>query len=52
MRAILLRGKLLYVSEMDAIPLEEDEYFLFELEGMEVVADNGRILGGNYRTRI
>ncbi len=40
-----LRGKLLFVSEMDAIPLAEDEYFLFELEGMEVVAENGRILG-------
>ena len=40
-----LRNKLLYVSEEDAIPLEEDEYFLFELEGMEVVTEDGRILG-------
>ena len=43
--AELLRGKLLYVSELDAIPLDEDEYFLFELEGMEVVTEDGRILG-------
>ena len=40
-----LRDKLLYVSELEAIPLDEDEYFLFELEGMEVVTDDGRILG-------
>lgn len=40
-----LRDKLLYVSELDAIPLDEDEYYLFELEGMEVVAEDGRILG-------
>ena len=43
--ADLLRGKYLFVSEEDAIPLEEDEYFLFELVGLEVVTDDGRILG-------
>ena len=44
-QADALRGKYLFVSEEDAIPLEEDEYFLFELEGLEVVTDDGRILG-------
>lgn len=44
-QAETLRGQYLYVSEEDAIPLEEDEYFLFELEGLEVVTDDGRILG-------
>ncbi len=43
--ADLLRGKLLFVSDEDAIPLQEDEYFLFELEGLQVVTDDGRILG-------
>ena len=28
-----------------AIPLEEDEYFLFELIGMSVISDEGEVLG-------
>lgn len=40
-----LRGQLLQVREDQAIPLEEDEYFLFELIGLHVISDNGDHLG-------
>lgn len=40
-----LRGKLLQVREEQAIPLEDDEYFLFQLMGMSVVSEEGEQLG-------
>ena len=43
--AASLRGELLQVTMDQAIPLEEDEYFLFELIGMSVISDEGEGLG-------
>ena len=40
-----LRNALLQVSEADAIPLDEGEYFLYQLEGLTVVTDTGETLG-------
>jgi 16S rRNA processing protein RimM len=40
-----LRGQLLQVREDQAIPLEEDEYFLFQLIGLAVIGDDGSHLG-------
>jgi 16S rRNA processing protein RimM len=43
--AELLRNELLQVPEDEAIPLEEGEYFLHQLLGLEVVTESGRHLG-------
>lgn len=43
--AELLRNELLQVPEAEAIPLEEGEYFLHQLLGLEVVTESGRSLG-------
>lgn len=43
--AASLRGELLQVPMDQAIPLEENEYFLFELIGMFVFSDAGEELG-------
>ena len=40
-----LRGQLLQVDESQAIPLEEGEYYLFQLEGLQVLSDQGKALG-------
>ncbi len=40
-----LRGQLLLVKEDQAIPLEENEYFLFELIGLNVISEDGMALG-------
>jgi 16S rRNA processing protein RimM len=40
-----LRGEWLQVEEADAIPLEDDEYFLYQLEGLSVKTDDGESLG-------
>jgi 16S rRNA processing protein RimM len=40
-----LRGEWLMVPEDEALPLEEGEYFLFELEGLEVYTTEGELLG-------
>ncbi|MCA9916757.1 MAG: 16S rRNA processing protein RimM [Anaerolineales bacterium] len=40
-----LRGEWLMVSEEEALPLEEGEYFLFELEGLTVLTTDGETLG-------
>ncbi|MCA9901392.1 MAG: 16S rRNA processing protein RimM [Ardenticatenaceae bacterium] len=40
-----LRGEWLLVPEDEALPLEEGEYFLFELEGLTVVTTDGETLG-------
>jgi 16S rRNA processing protein RimM len=41
----VLRGELLLVPEEEAIPLEEDEYFLFQLIGLTVETVDGVELG-------
>lgn len=43
--AARLRGRLLHVPIEEAITLNEDEYFLFQLEGLAVYSDTGRHLG-------
>lgn len=40
-----LRGQLLLIREDQAIALEEDEYFLFQLIGLTVVSEDGERLG-------
>jgi len=40
-----LRNELLQVPEAEAIPLATDEYFLFQLEGLEVSTEDGQVLG-------
>ncbi len=40
-----LRGEYLYVALEDAVPLEEGEYYLHQLEGMEVFTEDGEALG-------
>lgn len=39
------KGFDIYVSREDAVPLEEDEYYISDVIGMEVVTDDGNILG-------
>jgi 16S rRNA processing protein RimM len=43
--AVELRNQLLLVPEDEAIPLEEGEYYLYQLEGLEVYTDEGEHLG-------
>jgi 16S rRNA processing protein RimM len=40
-----LRGKWLMVPVAEAVPLEEDEVFFYQLEGLEVYTDAGEYLG-------
>ena len=40
-----LRGKELYVSRDNAVELQEDEYFITDLIGMEVVSEDGESIG-------
>lgn len=40
-----LRSQLLLVPEDEGIPLEEGEYYLYQLEGLEVYTDTGEHLG-------
>ncbi len=40
-----LRSSYLLVPIAEAIPLEEDEYYYYQLEGLEVVSDEGERLG-------
>ncbi len=40
-----LRGELLQVLESEAVPLEEDEYFLHQLLDLDVITDDGRGIG-------
>lgn len=40
-----LRSQLLQVPEDEGIPLEEGEYYLFQLEGLAVYTDEGEYLG-------
>lgn len=41
----MLRGLWVQVPESEAIPLEEGEYFLYQLFGLAVYSDDGRHLG-------
>jgi 16S rRNA processing protein RimM len=43
--AAALRGQLLRVREDQAIPLQENEYFLYQLEGLAVISEDGTLLG-------
>jgi 16S rRNA processing protein RimM len=43
--AEFLRDQMVYVHISDAVPLEEGEYYLFQLEGIRVVTDEGQELG-------
>lgn len=43
--AAALKGELLQVPMTEAIPLAEDEYFLYQLIGLAVVTDEGESLG-------
>lgn len=43
--AEMLRGAWLQVPEAEAIPLNEGEYFLYQIEGLTVVTDTGELLG-------
>ncbi len=43
--AELLRGELLQVPESEAVPLEEGEYFLYQLEGLAVYTTGGAHVG-------
>ncbi|MBN2005289.1 MAG: 16S rRNA processing protein RimM [Anaerolineae bacterium] len=40
-----LRGALVSIAIKDAVPLEEDEYYHFQLVGLQVVGDEGEALG-------
>ena len=40
-----LRGQWIQVPESEAIPLAEGEYFLYQLIGLQVFQDTGRLLG-------
>ncbi|MBN1249721.1 MAG: 16S rRNA processing protein RimM [Anaerolineae bacterium] len=40
-----LRDEFLYVALEDAIPLDEDEYYEYQLEGLVVVTEDGEQLG-------
>ena len=39
------KGLDLYVTREDAVPLEEDEYYISDVIGMDVVTEDGEILG-------
>ncbi len=39
------KGKSLYVSRKNAIPLKEGEYYIADLIGMTVIEDTGELLG-------
>lgn len=40
-----LRNEWLQIPESEAVPLEEGEYYLYQLEGLQVVTDEGVSLG-------
>lgn len=44
-QAELLRGEWLQVPEAEALPLAEDEYYLYQLEGLIVRTETGEDLG-------
>ena len=44
-QADLLRNQMVYIAIKDAIPLEDGEYYLYQIEGIQVVSDEGETLG-------
>jgi 16S rRNA processing protein RimM len=40
-----LRGLMVHIRIADAVPLEDGEYYLFQIEGIRVVTDSGAELG-------
>jgi 16S rRNA processing protein RimM len=40
-----LREEMVYVHIDSAVPLEEDEYYLYQIEGIRVMTDKGQELG-------
>lgn len=40
-----LRGAFVHIHIDDAVPLEDGEYYLFQIEGIQVISDTGQILG-------
>lgn len=44
-QAAALRGRLIYVPIEEAMPLEEDEYYLYEIMGLRVWTTEGEFLG-------
>lgn len=40
-----LRGALVEIARKDAVPLEEEEYYHFQVIGMQVTTDDGELLG-------
>ncbi len=40
-----LRDEFVYIGMEDAVPLEEGEYYLFQIEGISVVTEDGSSLG-------
>jgi 16S rRNA processing protein RimM len=43
--AELLRDMMVYIHIDDAVPLEEGEYYLFQIMGAQVVTGDGQVLG-------
>jgi 16S rRNA processing protein RimM len=44
-QAELLREQMVYIHIRDAVPLEDGEYYLFQIEGILVVTEEGEELG-------
>jgi len=44
-KAATLTGRILSVERTDAVPLEEDEYYTFDILGLTVETEDGKILG-------
>ncbi len=40
-----LRDQLVQIAREEAMPLEEDEYYVYQIEGLEVWTDEGEMLG-------
>ncbi len=40
-----LRNAFIYIAEEDLMPLNEDEYYIHDLIGMQVVDENGTLIG-------
>lgn len=41
----VLQGEMVYLHLSEAIPLEDGEVYLYQLQGMNVVTDQGELLG-------
>jgi 16S rRNA processing protein RimM len=44
-QAELLRDQMVHIAIKDAIPLEDGEYYLYQIEGIRVVSEEGEDLG-------